>query len=99
MVRPAAGAYNIAVRRAPEGLHAVEGLDELLTILKGHTGQAGGEAVGRAGVGGEDADAVEVAGGPEGVRVDEVVVAHAVHDVVALVVAAGDESTRWKLMS
>ena len=74
MVRPAAGAYNIAVRRAPEGLHAVEGLDELLTILKGHTEQAGGEAVGRAGVRGEDADAVEVAGGPEGVRVDEVVV-------------------------
>ena len=56
-----------------------------------HTEQAGGEAVGCAGVGGEDAHAVEVAGGPEGVRVDEVMVAHAVHDVVALVVAAGDD--------
>ena len=34
---------------SPSGVHqsfyAVEGLDELLAILKGHTEQAGGEAV------------------------------------------------------
>ena len=88
MAGPSAGLDDFAVRGTPECFHAVEGLNELLAILKGHTEQAGGEAVGCAGVGGEDAHAVKVAGGPEGVRVDEVVVAHTVHDVVALVVAA-----------
>ena len=50
-----------------KSLHAVEGLDELLTILKGDiqnrpvVGQSA-----RAGVRGRDADAVEVAGRPEG---------------------------------
>ena len=75
MVGPSAGLDDFAVRGTPEGFHAVEGLDELLAILKGHTEQAGGEAVGCAGVGGEDAHAVNVAGGPEGIRVDEVMVA------------------------
>ena len=59
VVGPSAGLDDFAVRCTPEGFHAVEGLDELLAILKGHTEQAGGEAVGCAGVGGEDAHADE----------------------------------------
>ena len=66
MVGPSAGLDDFAVRGTPEGFHAVEGFDELLAILKGHTEQAGGEAVGCAGVGGEDAHAVEITGGLAG---------------------------------
>src|SRR5699024_1351128 len=60
-------------------------------LFKGHAENAGGQAVGQPRVGAEDGDGGEIIGGPEGVRVDDVVVADPVHRVKTLVVAAGDQ--------
>ena len=89
MLAPPAGGDHFAIGGAPEGFHAVQRFYELLALFQRQTEQAGGQAVGHTGVRSQHAHAVKVGGGPEGGRVDEVVVAHTVHNVVALVVAAG----------
>ena len=88
---PSAGLDDLPIGGAPESLDAVEALDDGLTFFQRHTEQAGGQAVGNAGIGGQHAHTVKVDGGPEGGGVDEVVVAHTIDKIVALIVAAGDE--------
>ena len=88
---PSAGLDDLPTGGAPESLDAVEALDDGLALFQRHAEQAGGQAVGDAGIGGQYAHAVKVGGGPEGGGVDEVVVAHTIDKVVALIVAAGDE--------
>lgn len=69
---------------------------QLPALLQGHQEQRRGKAVGKAGVRAEDADAApEFRGHPCG-GVDDVVVSHAVHGVVALIVAAGDQTGALK---
>ena len=88
---PSAGLDDLPIGGAPESLDAIEALDDGLTFFQRHAEQAGGQAVGDTGIGGQHAHAVKVGGGPEGGGVDEVVVAHTIDEVVALIVAAGDE--------
>ena len=88
---PSAGFDDLPIDGAPEGLDAVEALDNGLAFFQRHAEQAGGQAVGDAGIGGQHTHAVKVSGGPEGGGVDEVVVAHTIDKIVALIVAAGDE--------
>ena len=85
---PAAGGGGLLVRCAPHGLYAVQRFHQLLSFFQRHTEQGSGQAVCHAGVRAQHGDAVVVGSGPQGVRVDDVVVALAVHHKVALVVAA-----------
>ena len=88
---PSAGLDDLPIGGAPESLDAIEALDDGLAFFQRHAEQAGGQAVGDAGIGGQHAHAVKVGGGPKGGGVDEVVVAHTIDKIVALIVAAGDE--------
>ena len=91
MLAPPAGGDHFAIGGAPESFHAVQRFHELLALFQRQAEQAGGQAVGHTGVRSQHAHAVKVGGGPEGGRVDEVVVAHTIDKIVALIVAAGDE--------
>ena len=88
---PSAGLDDLPIGGAPESFDAVEALDDGLAFFQRHAEQAGGQAVSDAGIGGQHTHAVKVSGGPEGGGVDEVVVAHTIDKIVALIVAAGDE--------
>ena len=86
-----AGGLLLPIVEDPHGLCIRQRLDQGKTILKAHAEQSRGQSIPIGGATRQDRDRGKALGGHEGIGVNDVVITLSIHQIVALVRAAGDQ--------
>ena len=81
--------WLLPVGENPKQLHAADAFGKLHALLHRHAEKRGGQGVGQGAVPGDHREGAEIGRRVQGVLVDDVVVAHAVHREIALIDAGG----------